>query len=682
MVFMKFKLNSAYQPAGDQPQAIDKLVAGVQANARDQVLLGVTGSGKTYTMANIIEQTGKPALILAHNKILAAQLYEEFKEFFPDNAVEYFVSYYDYYQPEAYVPRSDTYIEKTASINEQIDRMRHSATRALFEREDVIIVASVSCIYGIGDPESYSEMIIPIEAGDTMERDALMKRLVELQYSRHDHDFQRGAFRTKGDTLDIYPSHLEDSAWRFMFFDDEIEEIYEFDPLTGKKIQSLEKVTIYANSHYVVPKPTVLKAFKAIKAELVDHLPKLEAQNKLLEAQRLKERTTYDLEMIQATGFCNGIENYSRHLTGRPPGAPPPTLFDYLPKDALLFVDESHVTVPQIGGMSKGDAARKQTLVEFGFRLPSARDNRPLNFEEWDQRRPQTVYVSATPQDYELKLSGDHVAEMIVRPTGLVDPEMEMRPVEGHIDDLMAEVHKVNKDGYRTLVTTLTKRMAEQLTDYLHENGIKVRYMHSDIDAIERMEIIRDLRLGAFDVLVGINLLREGLDIPEVGLVAILDADKEGFLRSTTSLIQTVGRAARNVDGRVIFYADTMTKSLQATFDECGRRRQIQLAYNKEHNITPRSASRGIKKVVEKASDEAEQQTRMINLAKGELNKKGKVDIAKDIAALKREMLTAAENLEFELAAEIRDRVRELEEAHMKFGGWGTQPPNALMPKT
>lgn len=666
---MKFKLNSPYKPAGDQPKAIEKLVEGVHQQAKDQVLLGVTGSGKTYTMAKIIEETGKPALILAHNKILAAQLYEEFKEFFPDNAVEYFVSYYDYYQPEAYVPRSDTYIEKTASVNEQIDRMRHSATRALFEREDVIIVASVSCIYGIGDPESYSEMVIPVAAGDTIERDALMKRLVELQYTRHDMDFQRGAFRTKGDTLDIYPSHLEDAAWRLMFFDDEIEDIYEFDPLTGKKIRNLESINIYANSHYVVPKPTVLKAFKGIKEELVDWLPRLENEQKLLEAQRLKERTTYDLEMIQATGFCNGIENYSRHLTGRAPGEPPPTLFDYLPKDALLFVDESHVTVPQIGGMSKGDAARKQTLVDFGFRLPSARDNRPLKFEEWDARRPQTVYVSATPQNYELELSKDHVAEMIVRPTGLVDPEMEMRPVEGQIDDLMEEVHKVNKAGYRTLVTTLTKRMAEQLTDYLHENGIKVRYMHSDIDAIERMEIIRDLRLGTFDVLVGINLLREGLDIPEVGLVAILDADKEGFLRSATSLIQTVGRAARNVDGRVIFYADHMTKSLQATFEECNRRREIQIAYNKEHNITPTSAKREIKTVVEKESEKAEEQSRMINLAKGELNKKGEVDIAKDIAALKKEMLTAAENLEFELAAELRDRVRELEEVHMKFGG-------------
>ncbi|MAI08405.1 MAG: excinuclease ABC subunit B [Magnetococcales bacterium] len=666
---MKFKLNSPYKPAGDQPKAIEKLVEGVHKQAKDQVLLGVTGSGKTYTMAKIIEETGKPALILAHNKILAAQLYEEFKEFFPDNAVEYFVSYYDYYQPEAYVPRSDTYIEKTASVNEQIDRMRHSATRALFEREDVIIVASVSCIYGIGDPESYSEMVIPVAAGDTIERDALMKRLVELQYTRHDMDFQRGAFRTKGDTLDIYPSHLEDAAWRLMFFDDEIEDIYEFDPLTGKKIRSLESINIYATSHYVVPKPTVLKAFKAIKEELVDWLPRLENEQKLLEAQRLKERTTYDLEMIQATGFCNGIENYSRHLTGRAPGEPPPTLFDYLPKDALLFVDESHVTVPQIGGMSKGDAARKQTLVDFGFRLPSARDNRPLKFEEWDERRPQTVYVSATPQNYELELSKDHVAEMIVRPTGLIDPEMEMRPVEGQIDNLMEEVHKVNKAGYRTLVTTLTKRMAEQLTDYLHENGIKVRYMHSDIDAIERMEIIRDLRLGTFDVLVGINLLREGLDIPEVGLVAILDADKEGFLRSATSLIQTVGRAARNVDGRVIFYADHMTKSLQATFDECNRRREIQIAYNKEHNITPKSAKREIKTVVEKEGEKAEEQIRMINLAKGELNKKGEVDIAKDIAALKKEMLTAAENLEFELAAELRDRVRELEEVHMKFGG-------------
>tara|TARA_R110000868_G_scaffold218576_2_gene469312 strand:+ start:236448 stop:238442 length:1995 start_codon:yes stop_codon:yes gene_type:complete len=663
---MKFKFNSPFKPAGDQPQAIQKLVEGLNLHARDQVLLGVTGSGKTYTMAKVIAETKRPALILAHNKILAAQLYEEFKEFFPENAVEYFVSYYDYYQPEAYVPRSDTYIEKTASVNEQIDRMRHSATRSLFEREDVIIVSSVSCIYGIGDPESYSEMVIPVEVGDTLDRDAFMKRLVELQYTRNDHAFARGSFRTKGDTIDLYPSHLEDSAWRLMFFDDEVEEIYAFDPLTGKKQEKLESIKVFANSHYVVPKPTVTRAMNRIKEELREHLPVLEGQGKLVESQRLNERTTYDLEMMSATGFCNGIENYSRHLTGRAPGEAPPTLFDYLPKDAILFVDESHVTVSQIGGMSKGDAARKQTLVDFGFRLPSARDNRPLRFEEWDARRPQTVYVSATPKEYECELAGEHIAEMIVRPTGLVDPEMEMRPVDGQIDDLMAEVVKTNKAGYRTLVTTLTKRMAEQLTEYLHEHGVKVRYMHSDIPTIERSEIVRDLRMGVFDVLVGINLLREGLDIPEIGLVAILDADKEGFLRSTTSLIQTAGRAARNVDGRVIFYADKETKSLKATFEECDRRRAIQIAYNEKHGITPQSVKRDIRLGLD--DEKAAKENRMIDLAHSEAQRFGTVDIEKDIKALKKEMLAAAENLDFEMAAELRDRVRELEAMHLKLG--------------
>ena len=663
---MEFNFTSPYKPAGDQPKAIKKLVSAVKKNVHDQVLLGVTGSGKTYTMAKVIAETGRPAIVMAHNKILAAQLYEEFKEFFPDNAVEYFVSFYDYYQPEAYVPRSDTYIEKTSSINDQIDRMRHSATRALFERRDVIIVASVSCIYGIGDPESYSEMIIPIEAGDSLERDVLMKRLVELQYTRNDHNFQRGSFRTKGDTMDIFPSHLEDSAWRLMFFDDEIEEIYAFDPLTGKKQEKLNKITTYANSHYVVPKPTMLGAIKKIKQELKEHLPLLEKENKLLETQRLNERTTFDLEMLNATGFCNGIENYSRHLTGRSEGEAPPTLFDYLPEDALLFVDESHVSVSQIGGMSKGDAARKQTLVDYGFRLPSARDNRPLRFEEWDKKRPQTIYISATPKEYECELAGENIAEMIVRPTGLVDPNMEMRPVEGQVDDLMAEVIATNKLGYRTLVTTLTKRMAEQLTEYLYEHGVKVRYMHSDIPTIERSEIVRDLRLGEFDVLVGINLLREGLDIPEVGLVAILDADKEGFLRSTTSLIQTVGRAARNVDGRVIFYADKMTKSLQATFDECDRRRKIQETYNKKHNITPKSVQSNIKGGLDEERQNKE--NRMIDLARKESTAFGTVNIEKDIKALKKEMLLAAENLDFEIAAELRDRVRELEEMHLKMG--------------
>ncbi len=542
----EFKLVSNYKPSGDQPQAIKDVCTWVENGEQESVVLGVTGSGKTFTMANIIAETGKPALIMAHNKTLAAQLYEEFKAFFPDNAVEYFVSYYDYYQPEAYVARRDLYIEKTASINEQIDRLRHAATRALFERRDVIIIASVSCIYGIGDPESYAEMKIPLHIGDTIERDMLLRKLVELQYSRNDNAFFRGTFRVKGDTLDIYPAHMEDAAWRLSFFDDELEDIKLFDPLTGEKLDKLESVTVYPNSHYVVPRPTILKAMETIKKEMIEHTEFLEKQGKLLEKQRLEERVTFDLEMMQASGYCNGIENYSRHLTGRPAGAPPPTLFDYMPEDSLLFVDESHVTVSQVGGMSRGDAARKQNLVDYGFRMPSARDNRPLTFEEWDSRRPQTVYVSATPQPHEVERAGDNITELVVRPTGLVDPVVEIRPVEGQVDDLMAQIIKTTDKGFRTLVTTLTKKMAEQLTEYLHENGVKVRYLHSDIDTLERAEILRDLRLGAFDVLIGINLLREGLDLPEVGLVAILDADKEGFLRSTTSLIQTIGRAARN----------------------------------------------------------------------------------------------------------------------------------------
>ena len=663
---MKYIFKSNYQPAGDQPKAIETLVENVNAGVKDQVLLGVTGSGKTYTMAKVIEQTGRPAIIMAHNKILAAQLYEEFKEFFPDHAVEYFVSYYDYYQPEAYVPRSDTFIEKTASVNEQIDRMRHAATRSLFEREDVIIIASVSCIYGIGDPESYSEMVIPVAVGDTLDRDAFVKRLIELQYSRNDHDFHRGTFRMKGDTLDVYPSHLEDAAWRLSFFDDELEAMYAFDPLTGQKLQDLAEVKIYANSHYVIPKPRVHAALSGIKEELKSRLSEFDGNGQLLESQRLNERTTYDLEMIASTGFCNGIENYSRHLTGRLPGEAPPTLFDYIPKNAILFVDESHVSVPQIGGMSRGDAVRKQTLVDFGFRLPSARDNRPLRFEEWDERRPQTVYVSATPAALEMERAEGRVAEMIVRPTGLVDPEVEIYPVEGQVDHLMEESRKTTAKGYRTLVTTLTKRMAEQLTDYLNDNGVRVRYMHSDIETLERAELVRDLRLGHYDVLVGINLLREGLDIPEVGLVAILDADKEGFLRSTTSLIQTMGRAARNVDGRVICYADVMTKSLKAAIDEADRRRAIQEAYNEEHGIVPQSAVRRISNGLENEANIKE--SRLIDIAKEEREKYGVVDIKKDLAALKKEMLKAADNLEFELAAELRDRIRTLEEAHLKLG--------------
>lgn len=661
----KYDFHSDYEPSGDQPKAIDDLVSFVNSKQKDNVLLGVTGSGKTYTMAQVIARTGRPAIIMAHNKILAAQLYEEFKEFFPNNAVEYFVSFYDYYQPEAYVPRSDTYIEKTSAINDQIDRMRHSATRSLLERRDVILIASVSCIYGIGDPESYSDMIVEIEAGDIIEKDLLQKKLIELQYTRNDHDFSRGTFRSKGDTLDIYPSHLEDEAWRLSFFDDELERIYSFDPLTGKKLKDLNGITVYPNSHYVVPKPTIMRAQKTIKEELKERLAELDAQGKLIESQRLNERTTYDLEMIASTGYCNGIENYSRHLSGRAEGEAPPTLFDYLPDDALLFVDESHVSVSQVAGMSKGDAVRKQTLSDFGFRLPSARDNRPLRFEEWDARRPQTVYVSATPKDYEVELAGDNITEMIVRPTGLLDPVVEIRPVETQVDDLMEEVKKTIAKGFRSLVTTLTKRMAEQLTEYLHENGIKVRYMHSDIATLERAEIVRDLRLGEFDVLVGINLLREGLDIPEVGMVAILDADKEGFLRSTTSLIQTIGRAARNSEGKAVLYADNMTGSLQAAIDESDRRRKIQIAYNEEHGITPTTVVRSIKNALELEEGEVKALEEVHADSSDKLNLE---EIQKDITALKKQMAQAAEDLEFELAAEIRDRIHQLEAVHLKMG--------------
>lgn len=656
----QFKLHTTYQPSGDQPKAIQQLVQGVVGGQRDQVLLGVTGSGKTFTMANIIAQTGKPALVMAHNKTLAGQLYDEFKTFFPANAVEYFVSYYDYYQPEAYVARSDTYIEKTANINEQIDRMRHAATRALFERRDVIIVASVSCIYGIGDPTSYSEMTLPLSVSLSVERDAVLNRLVELQYTRNDHAFERGSFRVRGDVVDIFPSHLEDAAWRVSFFDDEIDSITVFDPLTGKTLEKLQQATVYPNSHYVVPKPKIQSALKSIKAELATQLAQFEAEGRLLEAQRLNERTTYDIEMMASMGYCNGIENYSRHLDGRQPGEPPATLFDYLPDDALVFVDESHVTVPQIGGMFKGDRARKENLVHYGFRLPCALDNRPLKFEEWDKRRPQTIYVSATPAAHEMRLAQGHVAQQVVRPTGLVDPEVEIRPVEGQVDDLMAEVKRTSAKGYRTLVTTLTKKMAEQLTDYLHENGVRVRYLHSDIDTIERAEIIRDLRLGAFDVLVGINLLREGLDIPETGLVAILDADKEGFLRSTTSLIQTIGRAARNVDGKAVLYADVMTDSMKAAIGEGERRRAIQLAYNREHGIVPKSTVRRVGDSLRLENADAAPSAGK----KASPQKTGSphaLDVAKEVAALRKEMLAAAENLDFETAAILRDRLHDLE---------------------
>ncbi|MDX1483755.1 MAG: excinuclease ABC subunit UvrB, partial [Alphaproteobacteria bacterium] len=575
-----FRLESAFEPAGDQPEAIAELTQGLARGERDQVLLGVTGSGKTFTMARVIAALKRPALILAPNKTLAAQLYGEMKGFFPDNAVEYFVSYYDYYQPEAYVPRSDTYIEKDASINEEIDRMRHGATRALLERRDVIIVASVSCIYGIGSVEDYSKMTVGIEKGGEIDRAQLLRQLVELQYRRNDGAFQRGDFRVRGDSIEIFPAHYEDRAWRLSLFGDEVETITEFDPLTGERTVALDRITVYANSHYVTPRPTLTQAIREIKVELKARLAEFQAAGKLLEAQRLEERTTFDLEMMEATGHCAGIENYSRYLTGRRPGEPPPTLFEYLPDDAILFVDESHVTVPQLGGMYRGDYNRKSTLAEFGFRLPSCVDNRPLKFEEWDAMRPKSVFVSATPGPWELEQTAGVFAEQVIRPTGLADPPCFVRPVESQVDDLMAECRAVAAKGQRVLVTTLTKKMAEDLTEYLHDAGIRVRYLHSDIDTLERIEIIRDLRLGAFDVLVGINLLREGLDIPECALVAILDADKPGFLRSKTSLIQTIGRAARNADGRVILYGDEMTQAMADALAETERRRAKQEAFN------------------------------------------------------------------------------------------------------
>ncbi|HCJ22560.1 MAG TPA: excinuclease ABC subunit UvrB, partial [Erythrobacter sp.] len=594
----KFKLVSEYTPSGDQPTAIAELTAGAREDDQTQVLLGVTGSGKTFTMAKVIEELQRPALILAPNKILAAQLYGEFKSFFPENAVEYFVSYYDYYQPEAYVPRSDTYIEKESSVNEAIDRMRHSATRALLERDDVIIVASVSCLYGIGSVETYSAMIFDIKKGEAVDQRELIRKLVALQYKRNDAAFARGNFRVRGDSLEIFPSHYEDMAWRISFFGDDIEEISEFDPLTGKKGASLDKVRVYANSHYVTPGPTMKQAAEAIKFELAERLKELHEEGRLLEAQRLEQRTNFDLEMIAATGSCAGIENYSRFLTGRLPGEPPPTLFEYLPENALLFVDESHQTVPQIGAMSKGDHRRKITLAEHGFRLPSCIDNRPLRFNEWDAMRPQTFAVSATPGTWEMEQTGGVFAEQVIRPTGLIDPPVGIRPVEDQVQDCIEECKKTAAKGYRTLVTTLTKRMAEDLTEFMHEAGVKVRYMHSDVETLERIELIRDLRLGVYDVLVGINLLREGLDIPECGLVCILDADKEGFLRSETSLIQTIGRAARNVDGHVILYADRITGSMERAMAETDRRREKQKSYNEEHGITPQTIRRQIADIV------------------------------------------------------------------------------------
>ncbi|ROU03606.1 excinuclease ABC subunit UvrB [Histidinibacterium lentulum] len=653
----RFVMQTEFAAAGDQPTAIAELSEGVTSGERNQVLLGATGTGKTFTMAKVIEETQRPAIILAPNKTLAAQLYGEFKGFFPDNAVEYFVSYYDYYQPEAYVPRSDTYIEKESQINEQIDRMRHSATRALLERDDVIIVASVSCIYGIGSVETYGAMTQDLHVGKSYDQRKVMADLIAQQYRRNDQAFQRGTFRVRGDTLEVFPAHLEDRAWKLSFFGEELEAITEFDPLTGERTDTFERIRIYANSHYVTPRPTMQQAIIGIKKELRQRLDQLVAEGKLLEAQRLEQRTNFDIEMLEATGVCNGIENYSRYLTGRAPGEPPPTLFEFIPDNAIVFADESHVSVPQIGGMYKGDYRRKFTLAEHGFRLPSCMDNRPLKFEEWDAMRPQTVFVSATPADWELEQAGGVFTEQVIRPTGLLDPEVEIRPVEMQVDDLLDEVRRVAAKGFRTLATVLTKRMAEDLTEYMHEQGIRVRYMHSDIDTIERIEILRDLRLGAFDVLVGINLLREGLDIPECGLVAILDADKEGFLRSETSLVQTIGRAARNAEGKVIMYADRITGSMERAMRETDRRRAKQMAYNEEHGITPETVRKNVEDV-------------LAGLYKGDVDMSrvtAKVDVPTGgnlqavLEGLRADMRKAAENLEFEEAARLRDEVKRLE---------------------
>ena len=653
-----FTLVSDYEPAGDQPTAIAELVEQALGGEKDQVLLGVTGSGKTFTMAKVIEALQRPALILAPNKILAAQLYGEFKSFFPENAVEYFVSYYDYYQPEAYVARSDTYIEKESSVNESIDRMRHSATRALLERDDCIIVASVSCLYGIGSVETYSAMTFSLKKGGIEDQREIIRKLVALQYKRNDVGFARGNFRVKGDNLEIFPSHYEDTAWRISMFGDEIEEIVEFDPLSGKKIASLDYVKVFPNSHHVTPGPTLKQAMEAIRHELTERLKELEIEGKLLEAQRLEQRTNFDLEMIAATGSCAGIENYSRFLTGRLPGEPPPTLFEYLPENALLFVDESHQTVPQIGAMARGDHRRKITLAEYGFRLPSCIDNRPLRFNEWDVMRPQTVSVSATPGKWEMEQTDGVFSEQVIRPTGLIDPPVEIKPVEDQVDDLINEARKVAAQGYRTLVTTLTKRMAEDLTEFMHEAGIKVRYMHSDVETLERIELIRDLRLGVYDVLIGINLLREGLDIPECGLVAILDADKEGFLRSETSLIQTIGRAARNVDGRVILYADRITGSMERALSETSRRREKQEAYNAEHGITPTTIKRNIGDIIAHVASRDQ-----VTIDTGIDDKPHLVghNLRAYIEDLEKKMRAAAADLEFEEAGRIRDEIRKLE---------------------
>ena len=655
----KFKIKSDFKPAGDQPEAIKKLVNSANKGEFNQVLLGVTGSGKTFTMAKVIEATNRPALILAPNKTLAAQLYGEMKSFFPDNAVEYFVSYYDYYTPEAYVPRSDTYIEKEASINEQIDRMRHSATRSLLERDDVLIVASVSCIYGLGSVEAYSKMTLTLQKNYDYNREQIIKSLVALQYKRNDQNFFRGTFRARGEYLEVFPSHLEDRAWRLSLFGDKLEKIEEFDPLTGDQVRELSLVKVYANSHYITPKPTVEQAVINIKKELEITLKKHKEANKLLEAQRLEERTKFDLEMIEATGSCAGIENYSRFLSGRKPGEPPPTLFEYFPDNTLVFVDESHVTVPQLNGMFKGDRSRKSTLAEYGFRLPSCMDNRPLKFEEWDMMRTQTIFVSATPGPWELDQTKGKFIDQVIRPTGLIDPQVEIRPAKNQVDDLMHECKKVVEKNHRVLVTTLTKKMAEDLTEYLHENGIKVRYLHSDIDTLERIEIMRDLRMGVFDVLVGINLLREGLDIPECALVGILDADKEGFLRSETSLIQTIGRAARNVEGKVVLYADKETKSIKKALQETDRRRKIQLDYNKKNKIDAKSVKKEISDILESVYEKD-----YVKISEGS-NVGG--NLKKHLKALDKKMKEAASNLEFEDAAKIRDEIRKLESTELEI---------------
>lgn len=652
-----FSLESNYAPMGDQPAAISDLVAGVRDGRRSQVLLGVTGSGKTFTMANVIAELSRPALIMAPNKILAAQLYTEMKSFFPHNHVEYFVSYYDYYQPEAYMPTTDTYIDKDASINEQLDRMRHSATRAMLEERDVIVVSSVSSIYGMGSPEQYSGMKLVLHAGDKIGQNDVMHALVDIQYKRNDMAFERGDFRVRGDTLDIFPSHSQDRAWKLSFWGDEIEEIWEFDTLTGAKLQKLDRIAIYPNTHYATPMPSVLQAIGQIRTDLEERLKYFHENMKYIEEQRLRERVNFDIEMMESTGTCRGIENYSRYLSGRAAGMPPPTLFEYLPRDAILFIDESHVTVPQISAMSRGDRARKETLSQYGFRLPACIDNRPLTFDEWDALRPQTIFVSATPAEWEMTQAGGIVAEQVIRPTGLLDPECDVRPTENQVDDLLAQIKKTSG---RVLVTTLTKKMAEQLTDYLNENGVRAKYLHSDIETLERIELLRDLRLGKYDVLVGINLLREGLDVPECELVAIMDADKEGFLRSTRSLIQTIGRAARNVNGRVILYADVMTDSMNAALTETARRREKQMAYNAAHGITPKTVSKAVFAEVGEKTDKTDKTRRFVYDKSG-----GVMDadsIRKQIKDLTKKMRTAAENLEFEDAAELRDQIHKLED--------------------